>query len=114
MPAYNRDLAGIFFLALSVFAILDFRVAAQEEMPMPPPQAILNLGFENSEWNFISQGKYLLVKDPRPLYQIYPPVEYIRRNDQYTSSCIPGWAKVHFPESLCHTGHTVLYKKHSK
>ena len=38
---------------------------AQEEIIVPLPQSMLNLGLENTEWNFTSQGKYLLVKDPR-------------------------------------------------
>lgn len=73
MPVRNRNLASILFFALSVLATFEFRVAAQEEIPMPPPQAILNLGFENTEWNLTWQEKYLLVKDPRSLHQIYHP-----------------------------------------
>jgi len=33
----------------------------------------LNLCFDNVKWDFASQGKYLLVKDPRALYQVYHP-----------------------------------------
>ena len=73
MPAYSINLTGIIFLVLSVLVAFEFRAAAQEEMSMPPPQAILNLGFEDTEWNFTSHGKYLLVKDPRSLYQVYHP-----------------------------------------
>lgn len=73
MPVRNRNLASVLFFALSVLATFKFRVAAQEEVPMPPPQTILNLIFENTEWNLTWQGKYLLVKDPRSLYKIYHP-----------------------------------------
>lgn len=48
---------------------------------MPPPQAILNLGFENAEWNLTLQGKYLLIKDPRSLYQIYHPWDISKYGD---------------------------------
>ena len=34
---------------------------------------ILSLDFDAVEWSFTSQGKYLLIKDPRGLYQVYHP-----------------------------------------
>jgi hypothetical protein len=68
-----QNLAGIIFFALSVLVTFEFCAAAQEEMSMPASKDILDLGFENTEWRFTSQGKYLLVKDPRSLYQFYHP-----------------------------------------
>ena len=36
-------------------------------------ESVVSLGFDEATWDFSSQGKYLLVRDPRGLYQIYHP-----------------------------------------
>ena len=61
-------------LALIYSVTLRFHVVAQGEKYMPPTQAILNTGFENTEWNFTSQNKHPQIENLRSLY----PIHYIQ------------------------------------
>ena len=44
-------------------------------------QQVLSLGFDETRWEFTSQGKYLLVRDPRGLYQVYHPWDLCSAGD---------------------------------
>jgi len=71
---FNRHcLAVIATIALFVLITSEICIAKKEELPMEQPKDILNLGFDSIEWKFTSEGKYLLIKDPRALYQVYHP-----------------------------------------
>ena len=41
----------------------------------------INLGFESSPWSFTSKGEYLLVKDPRSIFQVYHPWDIAEAGD---------------------------------
>ena len=70
---------------------------AREGAPgMNKPAAVADIGFEQKAWEFSSQGKFLLVKDPRGLAQIYHPWDVSGHGDfavLSTSVTVPkGWA----------------------
>jgi len=66
-------------ISLFAFIVSEICIADQEGLLMEP--TILNLSFDAVEWRFTSQGKYLLIKDPRALYQVYHPWDISRDGD---------------------------------
>ena len=66
-------------ISLLAFVVSEICIADQEELLMEP--TILNLSFDDVDWKFTSQGKYILIKDPRALYQVYHPWDISRDGD---------------------------------
>ena len=54
---------------------------AQDGGAVESSKNVLNLGFDQVAWTFTSQGKYLLVEDPRALRQVYHPWEVSQDGD---------------------------------
>ena len=54
---------------------------AQEGGAVESPKNVLSLGFDQVAWSFTSQGKYLLIEDPRALRQVYHPWDISQDGD---------------------------------
>ncbi len=54
---------------------------AQKGGAVDSPKNVLSLGFDQVTWTFTSQGKYLLVEDPRALRQVYHPWDISQDGD---------------------------------
>ncbi len=62
-------------------AILAAAPVAGDEMVMHRPTGVLSLAPDEAKWDFTAQGKYLLVKDPRGLMQVYHPWDISQEGD---------------------------------
>lgn len=61
------------FSVVLIFMVCGAFTGIQEGIPVGISGNTLSLDFESVQWSYNCQGKYLLVKDPRGLYQIYHP-----------------------------------------
>jgi len=61
------------FSVVLIFMVCGASSGIQEGLPVEISGNTLSLDFESIQWSYTCQGKYLLVKDPRGLYQIYHP-----------------------------------------
>lgn len=66
--------------ALVLMPYNSLALARKEVGTMKAPHT-LSLAFDKITWNFTSRGKYLLVEDPRGLYQIFHPWDVSKDGD---------------------------------
>lgn len=68
-------------LAAGIALLADGAFADEKGAAMTQPSHVISLAFDKTQWDFTAQGKYLLVKDPRGLYQVFHPWDVSQDGD---------------------------------